>query len=219
MNKKWLGEYLKTVKIKTKSHEFRYSNIGYGVLAQLIEEKAEKPFQDLVTDEIFSPLDMKDTVFSLSPEQQHRQAMGHVGDQPYFMKRNTPMKSWDMGEVMAPSGGIYSTVTDLLIYAKHTLAMEDSPLDPVLIKTTEPKVSQQDGETSALGWTLSKAGDDHTSITYKHGMTSGCSSYIGLNMSKKIAVVVLCGSFNWNDKIGHNLLLRLSQSSDHLSGQ
>ncbi|MGD0511072.1 MAG: serine hydrolase domain-containing protein [Candidatus Micrarchaeaceae archaeon] len=219
MNKAWLYDYLKTVKIKSKPHEFQYSNIGYGLLAQLIEVKTETPFQDLVTDKIFAPLHMKDTVSSLSREQQDRQAMGHVGDQPYFMKRNTPMKSWDMGEVMAPSGGIYSTVTDLLIYAKHTLAMEDSPLDPVLIKTTEPKVSQQDGETSALGWTLSKAGDDHTSITYKHGMTSGCSSYIGLNMSKKIAVVVLCGSFNWNDKIGHNLLLRLSQSSDHLSGQ
>ncbi len=217
INKVWLNEYLKTCKIKNKSHKFVYSNIGYGLLAYLIEEKTGKSFQDLVTEKIFSPLNMIDTAFSLSQEQQRRQAVGHVGDQPYFMKRNTPIKSWDMGEIMAPSGGIYSTVTDLLIYAKCTLAVENSPLNPVLIKTTEPKVYQQDGETSALGWTISEAGDDHTKITYKHGMTSGYSAYIGMNISKKIAVVVLCSSFNWNDKIGHSLLLRLSHTSDRLS--
>jgi CubicO group peptidase (beta-lactamase class C family) len=210
MNKAWLYEYLKTIKIKNKSHKFIYSNIGYGILAHLIEIKAGKPFQDFVSDEIFSPLNMRDTVFSLSREQQDRLAVGHVGDQPYFMKRNTPLKSWDMGEVMAPSGGIYSTVDDLLIYARHTLAMGHSPLDPILHKMTEPMVSQQDGERSALGWTISESGDAHTTITYKHGMASGYSAYIGMNMSKNIAVVVLCSSFNWNDKIGHNLLLRLS---------
>jgi hypothetical protein len=97
--------------------------------------------------------------------------------------------------------------------------MGKSRLNPILIKITEPKVKQQDGEMSALGWTISDFGDEHTTITYKHGMVSGYSAYIGLNMSKKIAVVVLCGSFNWKDKIGNNLLLRLSQSSDYLCGQ
>jgi CubicO group peptidase (beta-lactamase class C family) len=215
MNKAWLDDYLKTAKIKHKSHEFTYSNIGYGILAHLIEVKTNMPFQYLVTEKIFSPLNMRDTVFALSPEQQNREAMGHVGDQPYFMRRNAPLKPWDMGEVMTPSGGIYSTVTDLLIYAKYTLAMGKSSLNPVLLKTTEPKIDQQDGETSGLGWTVSDVGRDHILITYKHGMTSGYSAYIGMNMAKKIAVVVLCSSFNWNDKIGHNLLLRLSQASAH----
>jgi len=216
MDKTWLYEYLKTCKIKNKSHKFLYSNIGYGLLAYLIEVKTGRPFPDLVHETLFSPLNMRDTVFSLSQEQQSRQTMGHVGDQPYFMKRNTPINSWDMGEIMAPSGGIYSTAADLLIYVKYTLGIESSPLNSILVKTTEPIVHQQDGETSALGWTISEFGDDHTKITYKHGMTSGYSAYIGMDMSKKIAVVVLCGSFNWNDKIGHNLLLRLSHVSDRL---
>ncbi|MDR3670011.1 MAG: serine hydrolase [Holophaga sp.] len=216
MDKAWLLNYLRTCRIKNKSHKFIYSNLGYGLLAYLIEVKTGEPFQDLVTQDIFSPLHMKDTVFSLSPEQDRRQAMGHVGDQPYFMRRNTPIKAWDMGEIMNPSGGIYSTAADLLIYAKHTLAMENSPLNPILFRTTEPKVHQQDGETSALGWTISEVGDDHARITYKHGMTSGYSTYIGMDMARNYAVVVLCNSFNWNDKIGHNLLLYLSRTSSPL---
>jgi CubicO group peptidase (beta-lactamase class C family) len=214
MDKAWLTEYLKTTKIKHEPHKFKYSNIGYALLAYLIQARAGEPFQDLVTEKLFTPLDMKDTVFSLSDEQHGRQAVGHVGDQPYFMKRNTPLKPWEMGEVMAPSGGVYSTVNDLLIYAKHTLAVGDAPLDRILHETTEPRVNQQDGEMAALGWTISESGGDHTRITYKHGMTAGYSAYIGMDMAKKIAVVVLCNAFNWKDKIGHNLILRLSRTAN-----
>jgi hypothetical protein len=42
-------------------------------------------------------------------------------------------------------------------------------------------------------------------------MVSGYNGYIGLNVEKRIAVVVLTSNFNWTDKIGHNLLLRLSE--------
>jgi CubicO group peptidase (beta-lactamase class C family) len=219
MNKAWLIHYMQTVRIKNKSHKFIYSNIGFGLLAYLIEVKTGEPFQELVSEKILSPLHMMDTVYSLSPQQQSRKATGHVGDQPYFMKRNTAIKSWDMGEIMAPSGGIYSTATDLMIYAKYTMGLEKSPLNPILVETTEPKVRVYGGESSALGWTISEFAGDHTRITYKHGMTSGYSAYIGMNIAKKMAVVVLCSSFNWNDKIGHNLLLSLSQAADRLGGK
>jgi CubicO group peptidase (beta-lactamase class C family) len=219
INDVWLGKYLATCKISDKSHKFIYSNIGYGILAYLIEVKTGRSFQDLVAEQLLAPLGMSDTVFSLSKAQAYRQALGHVGDQPYFMKRNSPMKAWDMGDVMAPSGGIYSTVADLLTFAKHTLALEASPLDPVLLKTTEPMVGQADGESTALGWTIAEAGADHARITYKHGMASGYSAYIGMNMAKKLAVVVLCSSFNWKDKIGQNLLVRLSGCPQCLEGR
>lgn len=211
MDEPWLSEYLKTTKIRNKSHKFIYSNIGYGLLAHLVAVKMGRPFQDLVTQELFSPLRMGDTTYSLSPEQKAREATGHVGDQPYFMKRNTPMKPWNMGEVMAPSGGVYSTAADLLTYARASLA-GDPGLGPILLETTEPKVKQENGEMSALGWEISQKGP--TRITYKHGMASGYSAYLGMVMARKIAVVVLCSSFNWNDKIGHNLLLRLAGSQD-----
>jgi hypothetical protein len=45
-----------------------------------------------------------------------------------------------------------------------------------------------------------------------NGIMAGYSSYIGLETDKKFAVVVLYSNFNWQDKIGHNLLLRLANS-------
>ena len=219
INKSWLYGFLKTEKIKNKSNKFIYSNIGYGLLAHLIEVKLGKPFPELVADKLFSPLAMRDTVFSLSQQQRERQANGHVGDQPYLVRRNTPMKSWDMGEIMAPSGGIYSTVSDLLSYTKHTFASDGLPLTSSLHRTTEPKVQQNDGDMAGLGWAIADIGSDHTIVTYKHGMASGYTAYVGMDISKKIAVIVLCSSFNWNDKIGHNLLLRISHASGHVNEQ
>jgi hypothetical protein len=41
---------------------------------------------------------------------------------------------------------------------------------------------------------------------------SGYSAYIGMNPSTRTAVVALSNSYRWDDKIGHNLILRLSGS-------
>jgi CubicO group peptidase (beta-lactamase class C family) len=213
MDKTWLRAYLKSYKTSDHSHRFLYSNIGYGLLAYLIEVKTEKSFQELVSAKLFSPLSMPDTTFSLSKEQHGRLAAGHAGDQPFFMKRNARIASWDMGEIMSPSGGVYSTANDLLRYAKSLLSTEYSPLEAFAAGITEPKGDPQAMQPSTTGWSVAESRYDHTPIIYKQGMTSGYSAYIGINRSRNIAVVVLCSSFNWKDKIGQNLLLRLSSAS------
>lgn len=54
--------------------------------------------------------------------------------------------------------------------------------------------------------------DQGTTIISQHGMIAGYSAYIGLERSKNLAVIVLCNNFNWDDKVGHNLLLTLSRN-------
>lgn len=71
----------------------------------------------------------------------------------------------------------------------------------VRVKTPEEDVG--------LGWSINYFNEGRLVITYKHGMVSGYTAYIGLNTERQIAVVVLCNNFNWSDKVGHNLLLRL----------
>jgi hypothetical protein len=56
-------------------------------------------------------------------------------------------------------------------------------------------------------------------IIYMHGMVSGYDAYIGMDADTQSAVVVLCNSFNWDDRIGHNLLLRLSGAVRGASGR
>ena len=49
--------------------------------------------------------------------------------------------------------------------------------------------------------------DDRT-ITYQVGLVAGYTSYVGLDMANRTAVVILQNSFNWDLRAGHLLLLR-----------
>ena len=211
IDKAYLYEYLRTCHIKPKGQrEYVYSNIGVALLAHLIEIKTGRSLPDLVEEKICRPLKMKDTTFYLNAGQQKRLAVGHVGDQPKFIQRNTPTASWDMGEIMRATGGLYSTVNDLLIFARANLGLLNHPLEPLLAETHQVQLKTPD-EDVALGWLVNYFDNGRVTLLYKHGMVSGYNGYIGLNVEKHIAVVVLSSNFNWDDKIGHNLLLRLSK--------
>jgi len=211
IDKAYLYEYLRTCKIKPKGQrEYDYSNIGFGLLAHLIEIKTGRSLPDLVAEKVCRPLKMRDTVFALDAGQRKRLAVGHVGDQPGLMWRNTPTEAWDMGPIMRATGGMYSTVNDLLIFAKANLGMLHHPLEARLAETQRVQFKTPE-EDVALGWFVNHLDHDRVTLYYKYGMVSGYNAYIGLDLEKRIAVVVLSSNFNWKDKIGHNLLLRLSK--------
>ncbi|MEI6178114.1 MAG: serine hydrolase domain-containing protein [Verrucomicrobiota bacterium] len=211
IDKAYLYEYLRTCKVKPKGQrEYDYSNVGFGLLAHLIEIKTGRSLPDLVAEKVCRPLNMRDTVFALDAGQRKRLAVGHVGDQPGLMWRNTPTESWDMGPIMRATGGMYSTVNDLLIFAKANLGMLHLPIEARLanLQRVQFKAPEED---VALGWFVNHLDHDRVTLYYKYGMVSGYNGYIGLNLEKHIGVVVLSSNFNWKDKIGHNLLLRLSK--------
>ena len=215
MDRPWLYNFLSTCELTPKAERHHvYSNLGIGLLAHLIEVKTGRKYADLLQERIFTPLKMKDTGFTLTDEQKKRLATGHAGDQPKFLPRGTEVDTWDMGEIMNPTGGLYSTTDDLLIFARAHLGFIKTPISRSLAQTRLPLVRTREEdviEDSACGWTVDYFDNNRYVITYKHGMVAGYSAYIGLNTGQNIAVVVLYNTFNWNEKIGHNLILRLSK--------
>jgi CubicO group peptidase (beta-lactamase class C family) len=211
LDKTYLYGYLRTCRIDPEERgRYVYSNIGTALLAHLIEIKTGRSLPDLVAEKICGPLQMRDTVFYLSADQRGRLAVGHVGDQPKFLARNRPTAPWDMGEIMRATGAMYSTVNDLMIFARANLGLLNHPLEPHLAQTHRVQVQTPD-EDVAIGWQANHFDHGRVTLLYCHGLVSGYSAYIGLNLEKRIAVVVLVSNFNWNDKIGHSLLLRLSE--------
>jgi CubicO group peptidase (beta-lactamase class C family) len=211
IDKPFLDNYLRRKNVKPKeAREYVYSNVGYGLLAHLIEMKTGRPFQELLEEKICRPLHLRDTAFVLNEEQQKRLAVGHAGRQPFFMRRGDPMEPWDMGEIMRPAGCLYSTVNDLLIFAQASLGMPGHAIEPVLASTQRVQLHRP-AEDVALGWLINYLGDDRLKITYKQGVVAGYSAYIGLNAESRIGVVVLYNTFSWDEEVGHNLILRLSR--------
>ncbi len=217
INRPYLYEYLRTCHLPPKTQRTHlYSNLGMALLAHLIELKTNRAFPDLLQEKICRPLKMRDTVFLLTAEQRKRLAVGHVGDQPRFMRRGAPLPPWEMGEIMQATGGLYSTVDDLMIFAKSNLGMLGHPLDPVIAETHRVQFKTP-ADDVAFGWLIDDWVDERERIIYMHGMVAGYVAYAGMNTAKGLAVVVLCNSFNWDDKIAHNLILQLSKALESSS--
>lgn len=87
---------------------------------------------------------------------------------------------------------------------------------PVLTRalqdTLEVRVQVPDQHDRALAWAVDQV--DGFTITYQVGYVSGYSCYIGLDRNNRTAVVVLQNSLNWQESIGHRLLLRLGYAAE-----
>jgi len=211
IDKPFLDNYLRNKNVKPKdAREYVYSNVGYGLLAHLIEVKTGRPFQELLEEKICRPLHLRDTTFVLTAEQQKRLAVGHAGRQPFLMRRGDPVAPWDMGEIMRPAGCLYSTVNDLLVFAQASLGMPGHAIEPALASTQRVQL-RRPAEDVAFGWLINYVGDDRLKVTYKQGVIAGYSAYIGLSAESGIGVVVLYNTFSWDEEVGHNLILRLAR--------
>ena len=86
--------------------KFHYSNVGYGVLGELVARHRERPWFDVVRDEILTPLGMNRT--TPHPEGAHAEGFAVHPFADVLMP-----EKWPDAGAMAPAGQLWSTVTDL----------------------------------------------------------------------------------------------------------
>ena len=101
--------------------EFKYSNSGYVVLAELVEKVTRKKFASLLKEQLFSPFGMKDTyVFDelshFSPNApeivNHARCYNRVSGKGFVPVGYTPMN------FIKGDGNVHSTIVDLATWEK-----------------------------------------------------------------------------------------------------
>ena len=91
-----------------------YSNMGFDLLAAALANAAGKPYPDLLWERVTKPLAMNDTAFSLTTEQKTRLMHGH--DFGGELMPDVPT-----GPIILGSGGLYSSVNDMLAWLEWHL--------------------------------------------------------------------------------------------------
>lgn len=189
----------------------QYSNIGYALLAHVLELRSGKSIDELTAERILGPLQLSNT--SYQPQQlagYAERARGHAGDQPKFIRRGRPVPDWQFSDILHGTAALYSTADDLLEYAAaHLHGSGDVHRDAALRDSLRVRL-ERPREAPAIAWIVDDIHDQK--ITYQVGLVAGYSSYLGLDTRNKTAVVVLQNSFNWSNSIGHRLLLRMAGS-------
>jgi CubicO group peptidase (beta-lactamase class C family) len=192
---------------------FLYSNLGFGLLGQALANRAGMPYPALLKSEVTDPLHLKDTIVSLTPEQQARFIPGHTGD-------HQPAHAWDL-VALAGAGAIRSTAGDMLTYLEANLHPDSfrpagftptgSTLADALIQQHELRADAMPGTRIALAWLFETESGNY----WHNGATGGYSAYAFFNPKSDYAAVVLLnatlsqhGSFA--DRLGQHISQRLA---------
>lgn len=179
-------EYLNAHKLNFDvGANYLYSNIGAGVLGQVLAVRAGKDYETLVRERILEPLGMSDTTITLSGNMTERFATPHDD-------KLKPTSPWDFTG-LAGAGAIRSTARDMLKYAAAGLGLVKTPLAQAMALTQEPRrVFENMGMALGLGWHLFQRRG--ALIVWHNGGTGGFRSYLGLCPKTGTGIVVLNNS-------------------------
>ena len=178
--------------------KYEYSNLGAGVLGNVLSRRAGMDYETLLRTRIIAPLGMKSTAITLPDALKLRLAPGHDVS-------GTRVSNWDLG-ALAGAGAIRSTANDLLEFLAAELGYTKSPLAAAMAAQLVPRRPTGAPNLSiALGWHVftTPAGNE---VFLHNGGTGGYRSFVGFEPKKRVGVVVLTNISTSVDDLGGELL-------------
>lgn len=171
----------------------QYSNLGAGLLGYVLERAAGKPYDRLLHELIFDPLDMRQSGVALDGEMKKRFATG-------YRERGTEREApeWNLG-VLAPAGGIASSVNDLARFLALQMKAGQADVRPIAggtlteLHTPQRLIGRNWDLAIGLGWHIRKnPGGD---LVWHNGRVAGHYGFMGFSPSKRVGVILLtnCG--------------------------
>ena len=172
-----------------------YSNY-LALLGHALARGAKKSYVALLRERVLAPLGMRGTLLTPAAPVPSRRTCGHdlFGDaQPDFV---TP--------AFAPSGGLRSSLDDMLLFALANLSESDTGLYAALKASHRPRRPLgNSGEFWGLGWGV----DTKAGVVGHSGQTFGYNSFINIDLKRRRAVVVLSNTAGNNaNALGVHLL-------------
>lgn len=175
---------------------YEYSNLGMGLVGDLLSRISGKPYGELLHDGVTQPLGMKDTCVHVPADKLNRFAEGHV--------LGKTVAHWDFG-ALAGAGAIRSTGRDMARFLSFNMGLKSSPIDAALEAAQKRRSDTVTPDLQiALGWHVwNKHG---TEIIWHNGQTAGFHSFCGFRKDKKLGVVILVNDAYGTDEIGLHAL-------------
>ena len=178
-----------------------YSNAGFSLLGLAMADAQHATWATLVERQIFSPLGMVDTKPELNASEQSRKITGY--DRDGSPLPDTP----PFHPAMNPSGGLYSTLEDMMKWLHFNLGQTDTPLNSVLPVTHQPR-HQVDaaGEQIGLGWQMSPPSSKVHRIFKAGDNPNGFHAFMIFDEQHKTGVVILTNYVNTPAKLATRIM-------------
>jgi CubicO group peptidase (beta-lactamase class C family) len=162
--------------------KFEYSNLGVGILGNLLANRADKPYETLVQERVLKPLGMKMTGITLTPAMQKALVLGHGAN-------GALAANWDL-PAFAGAGALRSNMTDMLRFLDANLGEPKTALERAMRDAQKPRADAGPNMQIGLNWLTLKT-KSGAEIVWHDGGTGGYGSFIGFDPKRNVGVVVL----------------------------
>ena len=170
-----------------------YSNLGVGLLGQLLAKAAGTDYRSLLQQRVFDQMGLSFTYCPITADQIKPSAPRGRN------KSGLPSGPWPMGG-LAPAGGIRSTPGDMTVYLTGMLD-GSSPGHAATTEVLRPGKKRD----YAMLWIREKFGTDH-SIVWHNGMTGGYAAFCGYNEDTGRGVVLMSATSRSLDSLAVKIL-------------
>lgn len=188
-SRKKLISCLNQQRLSEINYSYKYSNINYSTLGQIINELELTNFVETMTDWIQNELMIYRTNFEYKDILKGYNLFGN--------KKSNWI--WDLEDTAISAGGLYSTANDLLKFAE----LHQSEIKDYLLLTHNKIFKGSKTYDLSLGWKNCKG----TNILWHNGGTGCFSSFLGINKKTKKSVVILSNYRSFRiDSLGLKML-------------
>jgi CubicO group peptidase (beta-lactamase class C family) len=166
---------------------FRYSNIAYVLLGEVLEAVTGRPFEALLQRDVLNPLGLKGSAPSLLPRVRRTLATGYYHRRPG--EETHPTRHAE-ARAFGPAGGLVSTVPDLLTY-QHAHFPGAGPLISDLSRREMQRVQwmRHEEPNHGLGWMIWHV--DGVTVRGHSGGYPGFTTKIGFSPEWGLAAAAL----------------------------
>lgn len=174
---------------------YAYSNVGYDLLAVVVERVAKQSFPDFLQSHIFTPLGMQHTFSLPNPERRAHDLLAFS----YIGSHTKPeLYESDILDAIYGSGSVYATVDDMALF---DAALYDERLIPQSIyqEALRPAILS-DGSTAPYGFGLELGEWNAESYVAHSGSWLGFNSdYVRFPQRRFSAIVLLNRAYDYPD--------------------
>lgn len=175
-----------------------YSNVGANLLGYLLEEIYDQPFEKLLAERVFIPLNMGNTLISKAKLNFDDVAVGQTTN-----RIRMPIRA---EKSMNAEGGIISNTADMVKYMEYHL---DESNQVVSVSHQHLWGGSYGDFEAGLFWQINKNGNKPDKI-FQNGGAFGTSSWITLIPEKKIGVFIV------TNVSGQSIHQKLSEAVDRI---
>ncbi|SOC06573.1 CubicO group peptidase (beta-lactamase class C family) [Ureibacillus xyleni] len=173
--------------------KYFYSNANYWTLAFLVEQISGKEFNEYLTQNIFLPLGMTDSISAVNSGEMEKLGL----PRGYVTLYGTAMPWHELEKMFSGSGSIFTTASDMGKWLSlHTNEGKNNKGVPLLSRALlkESYSPQPASEKYGLGWSIKSSNSEVTRISHS-GSISTFQSQQDIIPPSDYAVAVLLNSF------------------------